>query len=220
MRWDIRGKDLHPQNPGTFREHSIVVQSAAKWSIHQLPGLLWLYTSTGQKTTLCKESLFTLIMSEKNWKDNSACNSNVHTCASQHKEKVWRKEDKMESVSGLTWCNVWGCNANTAVWLEMQRWINENLAVWLRASCRPSVRILWGNGDLSLLAVQCVMTKSMFWCQSHAFKWRVSFQNHTSVFISDVNSQLLVLLTVYNPVHGHSTAIWSETLQSFTSPFY
>lgn len=159
-----------------------------------------------------------LIMSKKNWKEkvNSACNNNVHTSASQHKEQVWRKEDEMESVSGadVMDVNVWGCNANTAVWLEMQRWTNENLALWLKASCQPSVRILWGNGDLFLLAVQCVMTKSMFWCQSHACKWRVSFQNHTSVFISDVNFQLSYVINSLqpNPWSQYSDLKWNPSV--------
>lgn len=83
--------------------------------------------------------------------------------------------------------------------LEMQRWTNENLALWLKSKL-PTVSEdpvrKWRSFPT---AVQCVMTKSMFWCQSHACKWRVSFQNHTSVFISDVNFQLSYVINSPQP---------------------
>lgn len=119
---------------------------------------------------------------------------------SQHKASEYEDGRMNYSPSLNGW--LWGCNLNTAVWLEMKRRLNvylqhcDSSLFW--AGSQPSLRILLENGDLSLLEVQCNMTRSMLWCQTHVRKWRAPFQNETSILVK-------------RPLTGRP--IWSEALQ-------
>lgn len=118
---------------------------------------------------------------------------------SQHKASKYVDGRMNYSPSLNGW--LWGCNLNTAVWLEMKRRLNvylqhcDSSLFW--AGRRPSLRILLENGDLSLLEVQCNMTRSMLWCQTHVRKRRASLRNES--------------ILVKTLVIGRLT--WSETLQ-------
>lgn len=68
---------------------------------------------------------------------------NVHTEKKTHLDEWWKgftaqstslRTGGWFTVHLRTRCNgwLWGCNTNTAVWLEMKRWLNMYSALWLK----------------------------------------------------------------------------------------